>query len=321
MFIHNFLWLLLCVGAVFSSDCPSTKTITTDLQRNISSSQANTTGLSRKDVLAKTLLFLKSKNDLDFSSISMLMDEETCMDGMICKDIIRFLFSKENDIPFTIFPTYKGIKHLNITNFLDKSFGTNGITTDHKISLVIVNSPFETQILQDIFWFIGDTSIRNNFWLFLDTINKTNDISTKVIAAGNEKIEFSSRFFVLAGNSDIAMLSEIYKKCPSIPAIVSPVATLEGHKNDMDAVDIIWNRRQDLTGCPLRVAYINDPPFVYEKVNKVNQNVNSDCLQRSGKIICGSYIQFFKLMLDVLNFMIEWVNVKDNKYGSGRSWY
>ena len=57
-------------------------------------------------------------------------------------------------------------------------------------------------------------------------------------------------------------------------------------------------------------------PFVYEISNENNHTLNSNCIQRSRKIICGSYIQLFKVMVDVLNFTIEWVNVEDNKYGS-----
>ena len=146
MLIHNLLWLWLC-GIALSSE-------TTVMKANTSYGNSN-------NVLLKTLHFLKFKNDLEFSSMSIVLDEQNCKAGMFCEGIMRGLFSKENYIPFNIIPTYYGTKHLNITNSLKTSVrGTQP-------SLIIFDNIFETKVLRDMFSLIGEALIKNNYWLFL----------------------------------------------------------------------------------------------------------------------------------------------------------
>ena len=99
--------------------------------------------------------------------------------------------------------------------------------------------------------------------------------------------------------------------------IVSHIATMTENGNETDFVDFTWNRRQDLAGCSLRVAFLHDPPFVFEiKKNEAIPKLSSNCLDANEKMICGSYIQLFRVLVKAINFTIEWVKVDDNKYGS-----
>ena len=73
-----------------------------------------------------------------------------------------------------------------------------------------------------------------------------------------------------------------------------------------------------MSGCEIRVGYINSYPYMYEKTVRLRSNDYMDlkmCTFIDDKTMCGNYVPLLKLLKDELNFTIRWVHSKDNAFG------
>ena len=132
--------------------------------------------------------------------------------------------------------------------------------------LILIDDQFEHDMIENLFALIEKSTFDQHTWMFIDRLEDTNNAST-IMPVNNlhNKLDFASQVFKLSGDSEIGILSEMYKQCPTTPPKIYPIATIDSSRNDIDDVDFIWNRRQNLDRCSLRVAFVHDPPFVYEK--------------------------------------------------------
>ena len=287
--------------------------ISSNLGNNFSSSSEEQTENknTKEDVLLKTLRFVNEKSIMDYRSISIILNTENCNIGIICEDILQFLTSSDNDFPFHIITVYKDLTYLNIYEKLKKFLQGN-----HKV-LILIDDQFDPDMIENLFALVEKSTFNKHIWMFVERMKGTLNASTIMPVYNlDNKLDIASQVFKLSGDSEIGILSEMYRKCPTASTKIYPIATINSSRNIIDDVDFIWNRRQNLDRCSLRVAFVHDPPFIYEKESVESFENSIDCVTQNGSTICGSYIKLFKIMLEILNFDVIWVKAEDNKYGS-----
>ena len=118
-------------------------------------------------------------------------------------------------------------------------------------TLVILDSLFETYKMQFVFELDDKSFFENYFWLLFDRWKETTNGSMAIEYILNNKLDFSSQIYILSGDSEIGILSEMYKKCQLVATNTNHIVTLDISSGESVEVDFIWNRRQNLKGFPL----------------------------------------------------------------------
>lgn len=268
--------------------------------------------------LTHILNFLKFKNDFDFSSIILVTDEERSSNAnSIRNEAFNYLHSDKNNFQFVIIPLSYNSEISNMSYHFKASLDTG------KPSLIIIDEPKLIIPFKKLVGHHGMSvdMIKNNCWLLIDCGNGANDsisIQELVSSVMNKGIDVSSRIFYVRETDLSADLYEMYRKCPESHidnVYITTFGKLESRKQRY--MDFIWNRRQNLGGCKLRIAYIVDYPFI-DEVKEIDPQLHdpSSCLNEGGKIMCGHYIALFKNFVENSNFAIEWVLANETKYGS-----
>ena len=264
------------VGSEKNNSLEQNSTTSTNLGNKFNSSEEQTKNeSSTKKVLLKMLRFVKEKGIMDYQSISIILNTENCNIGMLCEDIIRFLISSENNFPFHIVYIDDEATDTDIYQKLNRSF--QGY---HK-TLLILDNLFETYKMPVIFELVDKSFLENRIWLFLDRGKETTNASMAIEYISNNKLYFSSQIYILSGDSEIGILSELYKKCQSVAPNINHIVTLVTSSGVSVEVDFIWYRWQNLKACSLRVAILNDPSFVYKTETNEFLNNSKDCLARN----------------------------------------
>ena len=116
-------------------------------------------------------------------------------------------------------------------------------------------------------------AIGNNTWLFSFILNATNltENSTSLI---NEyfrdfhNISLNSRIYIITENVNNSYnLFEVYRKMSGMNLTVQLLCKQDGSGNVIDLLNTkgIWIRRKNLTGAHLKIGYIPNHSFIYEK--------------------------------------------------------
>ena len=81
---------------------------------------------------------------------------------------------------------------------------------------------------------------------------------------------------------------------------------------------MLWSRRNELSGCTLRVAYVDQPPIISRAESGEELN-NAEHILNAGNITMyggkNSHLEILQRLSDDLNFTITWVQAMDNSYG------
>ena len=72
-----------------------------------------------KDVLFRTLHYIKGKNIIDFTSLTVLISFEKCEQGRFCEDLQDYLLFGENGLPFSVLVMKSGTSDFNLSEKLD----------------------------------------------------------------------------------------------------------------------------------------------------------------------------------------------------------
>ena len=165
---------------------------------------------------------------------------------------------------------------------------------------------------------------RNSTWLLINPYEDKNGLNKKKFQDSIElwlghKAVLDFQLYVLIGNSAEASLLEIYKKCKNNKMVVTEVQKIEEmHHLAYDHQDK-WERRKDLTGCILRVAYVDDFPFT-SRAKRLDElkGIDPRFILKSGNITMYgdggvNNVELFKHLVSDLNFTISWV--KADVYG------
>ena len=115
--------------------------------------------------------------------------------------------------------------------------------------------------------------IRNDAWLFSFNLNATDwtDDSITLIDeyfTGFQNISLNSRIYVLTENINNSFyLFEVYRKMTGMNLTIELLCKQDESGNEMVHLNRkgIWTRRKNLTGAHLKIGYIPNHSFIYEK--------------------------------------------------------
>lgn len=217
--------------------------------------------------------------------------------------------------------------------------------TQHKLQEVLGRSQLTyvvvldfdcSSTIQNAIFGLSKTLFVSNVFIFIQLkTNYTNDYIEKLWSSQferNWKKEFTSlpsQVYILKQEDSIAWsLSELYKPCKIRPMLQRKLITFSNHRIQSLNTKSIWERRKDLSGCHLKVAYINTIHF-HEIVNQSEtqswkdhgnyvskDKVPTIVVQGGGKSFSGLDREVFNALYSTLNFSIVWVHSKDNKFGA-----
>ena len=212
----------------------------------------------------------------------------------------------------------------SLSHFNNATNHTQKITkslVQSKRSLVIL-----TEVTQDLFFAVSEADTRITFkhiWLFLygfeDKRKIKNDVKPrppKVINPAH--IYFNSNVFVWQGDLGKGFLWEVYRICTEASIVKKLLLTFKRNYVVQRKFEYIWERRNNLGGCRIKVAYINRPPYMYEKShNSIAESYGKrqTCFHGGNKTMCGNYAPLLNLLVNQLNFSIQWVNTNDTAFG------
>ena len=135
------------------------------------------------------------------------------------------------------------------------------------------------------------------------------------------EIEFSmlqSQIYLLKGNGDTWSIFELYKPCNNQAIIIRKLITFSQGMPQVWNKKVIWERRKDLSGCNVRVVYINTAHLhevhnlsniirsIDDTNNCITQRDPKIILQANGKSFAGLDREVFKALHSTLNFSIIW---------------
>ena len=270
-----------------------------------------------KFVFLKVFDKLKSRNDVDIQDILIVSNQPNCdCDNESCDTFKEQIIQNINMIPS---------RCMYSKNLIRRSIASNSskeILTNAKPSLVVLLGYDELQLLT-LLPALSSFSTSNHIWLIVDNLNEksneTIDSERKLTKLRKLKqLKFDSNIFVWKGNTDKGYFGELYRLCSNGHIIRKNLLTFEKGKIIKSNFQYIWERRKDLSGCKIKVGYINAYPYMYEKsISSENDPMYNSkmCLFTDNKTMCGNYIPLLKILAQQLNFTIRWVHAKDDGFG------
>ncbi len=120
---------------------------------------------------------------------------------------------------------------------------------------------------------LNTVAIGNNTWLFSFILNTTNftENSTSLIDEyfrDFHNISLNSRIYIITEHVNNSYnLFEVYRKMSGMNLTVQLLCKQDGPGNVIDLLNTkgIWMRRKNLTGAHLKIGYIPNHFFIYEK--------------------------------------------------------
>ena len=282
-------------------------------------------GLDLMKVLERSFEHLNIRNGLQLESIIVISDKE----GEMCQNsnLANFYFDR-NMIP----------KKYLFTQ-MDRNMTTTAIKKAldrFQLNFIIVFNFDCSKVIQDALSGLSDVMFVSNIFIFtqFSTENTKNSIeklwSNRFNSKWNEEFSaLQSQIYVLTlKNNSTIILSELYKPCFKRNMVERNMVTFSNDQVQVQNKESIWERRKDMSGCDLRVTYINTIHF-HEIVNKSDlklweedgnyvSTVNDPkvVVKGNGKSFSGLDRQVFNALYSTLNFSITWVHSKDNKFGA-----
>lgn len=261
---------------------------------------------------ANTIAYLENQNSRFFHSIiSFNKDDwiEKNYEDSIDQNIQDYIFEQNRH--------YK--QYIQIQN-AKKILNLNKSRDAYKSSLYIF---FEYEVFESFQEIFLKRYFKAETWLFINVYeNKlmTNYSSETSFAKiwNKKEIRLDSQIYFLNGNESHASLFELYKPCHNSILQVRELANFYFSNTKYLASETIWNRRDRLDGCTLKVAYVDQPPLI-SKAKSSNDLVNAKHILESGNttMIGGEYshLEIIQRLSHDLKFSIEWVQAMDSSYG------
>ena len=282
--------------------------------------------ITNKSLFWNVFDLLKNKNDLDIQNILMISDQTNCVcDNSLCELVLRDIIQNNHFIPYT----FMSQSHLKYTPNYTNLFENNLI--DEKPSFVIILGT-EQRMLQKI---LHATALltSKHIWLILhglkhDGINVKREYELKITYTSHlQQLLFDSKIFLWKGDLAKGYLWEIYRRGAHGSILTKPLLTFKKNYISENNFVYIWERRRNLRGCEIKIAYMNRPPYMYEQsfsFNTKEVSKSQTCFLSGNKTMCGNYVPLLKLILEQLNFTVVWVKAKDGGCGhfdvTSRKW-
>ena len=297
--------------------CILTLLIIFDKSHIVQLSKGTTNQDQRKFLFWELFDLLKNTNDIDIQEILVLSSQPQCH----CEDSLCDLV--KDQILLNDYMTASRCIYLNkLLHTSNASSVFNKILATTKPSLVVILG-HEELLFRTLIPVLSPFQISNHIWLAFHTHQETSNVSEKIThipkeLIGLEQFRFDSKIFLWKENSEGGHLWEIYRFCSNGPIMTKHLMTMKQGSLIEHSLEYLWERRKDMSGCEIRVGYINSHPYMYENTVALRPNQYMDlkmCMFVDDKTMCGNYVPLLKLLKEELNFTIRWVHTKDNAFG------
>ena len=276
-------------------------------------------------VWEQALTFLDVRNGLQLEHVVIIMDEEdkNCKGNQFL-DYHRNLHEEING-KYWLYLS-KDINGTKLENTLVR----------RESSFIIVFDLYCSKNIQNVISSLANIRFTRNMFLFIENSRSRSNFvkdywETQFDSKWREEFSsLQSQIYIVEQQSKSGNLQEIYKTCNGKQIITRKLATFSNGTVQIVNKNMIWQRRKDLSGCSLRVAYINRANYFYElgnsteeiktKETKKETNLEKDfhnlIIESSGKQFYGLDRKVFTALHSILNFSIIWVHAPDNNYGA-----
>ena len=306
---------------IFMILCMIVLTTSSMLEKKNSSSD-----IIEKDLFWNVFDLLKSNNDLDIQNILMVSEQTHCQcDNSLCDTVTQEIVQNKYLIPYTCISLSHLKYNVNYTNLFENNL------IDSKPTLVIMFGSKES-MLQKILK-TNSALPSKHIWLILDgfkqhgiNINEEHELNL-TDTSSLEQLQFDSKIFLWKGELSKGYFWEIYRMCTQDLIVAQPLLSFNKSHILKNNFQYIWERRRNLRSCEIKVAYINRPPYMYERSSSLNMEEDAKaktCFLSGKKTMCGNYAPLLKLIVNQLNFTILWVKASDGNFGhlnkTNRKW-
>ena len=271
------------------------------------------------DTFKTTLKILQHQSGRKYDSIIIVFDfyEEKQQTDLLRETIYHQMFDKDHGFMGSIVSHKNNSSSLvqNIEDLLRAPMYSLLVVLDFKIADLIRQAVFRS----------SRAFVQDNTWLFVNpyddkNASDINNFKQSLEYWHNENIKLDSQLYVLNGNLTYASLLEVYKVCKDGELTITEVQNITDVTELQDQTTMIWDRRNDLMGCTLRIAYVDSFPYITKaKEDDVLTNINRRYILKSGNTTMYggmvNQLEIMTLLVSDLNFTISWIRAEDNSYG------
>ena len=274
---------------------------------------------SNIDTFQKTLKVLERQNSRKFDGLITLSDTNIIpsQNDLLRKTIEDQIFKSNPYFMNTMTAKEHNISKSmrNIENLLSAPMRFFLAILDYK------TSPFIKQIVT----VIPKEYFQKHTWLLVnpydcDNISEKESFRGIVDSWNKHIITLDSQLYILNGNLSFASLLEVYKECKDGEIKIQEVLKVSNNTDSLEQNTKLWDRRNNLMGCNIRVAYVDKYPLI--TTNKSNAKFKDTkpryTIQSGNKTVYGGVINRVELIKQLsleLNFSTTWVLAEDNSYG------
>lgn len=206
----------------------------------------------------------------------------------------------------------------------------NALKIPTMISLVVIFDFMVSNNVRRMMCNLQGEYLQNSTFLFINPYDLDNREEKQYFKKSCELttskyITFDTQLYILNMNQTSSSLLELYRPCKDGNPLTIEIQKLnDGVELDYPTTamgeHVLWNRRNDMMGCTLRIAYVDQFPFISAKKGDgllTNKKDLHKIESRNVTMFGGKIHQFepIKLLSSELNFTILWVPADDNSYG------
>ena len=174
----------------------------------------------------------------------------------------------------------------------------------------------------------SETWFQSSTWMFVNSYESDGDKKLSSIQLfiewferyhGN-KIKIDSQIYFLNGNATHVSLLEMYRICQELPLRIRPLISFQDGEEEYLESTMIWSRRNNLHGCSLKVAFVDQFPIISRAMSDselINQPVYHVYEAGNTTMYGGlmDHVEIIKQLSSDLNFTTTWIQTKDKSYG------
>ena len=260
----------------------------------------------------EVIKFLLRNNDIAIDNFVTLDHPDECESFRLCENAWKTFFedhlkiwSEEGYIPFLQLVNLHNERKTIPNNFNNSLF----ILTPKLSNIELLHEQTAHTFAHNSWLVIFDEST------FIDNDKRIESIVDNFVNISDlEKhpgFHIDSQVYLVISNGSEWQLFEIYRRC--VNSELSIRKLIHADKNHVitgkdDA--FIWNRRDNLQGCSIPVAYAHAPPYF-----QLSENVSQNAIILNGTPFVGKSAYCFQVLLAALNFTPEWKRANDNSFG------
>ena len=264
----------------------------------------------KAEIFKNVTEFLFIKNDIHANSIFIVTSNDA---GSIDNDGVYYSAFRNASLLRN-----KLISHLYIDNDMKKVYSSIGRSAPALVIILCGNSL--TCFSEFFISYPKNYFEKNMWWMMYDTTGTNNSHSLKLISEYLHEanlLTLVSQIYILTISKSDFSLCEVYQPCVDTYPVTNYLIYTrnEGSANVLDD-KFIWPRRRNLTGCKIRMAYVNSNSFFEESVSDQYNQENKIKKNLGGEIFYGTRRPFFDFVTRHLNFTVVMKHSGDNRYGT-----